>query len=365
MDFTLAERVIQGSDIPHFRMNFKQARRFMLSKDFMTRVYQNAPKSVERAIARCDLARLPFERVWLEIDEQIMADAASAANVRKVGPREGNGILGYYIYRNPAKMDDPTEWRADIYISNPDFRGGEVMCMPLSLQLGRVGELFHDMQYLQRRVTEIVSATAWGYFEAGSNKPIIADDLLAKGMMCLDPGFMQELMKREGIHGKEFVGETAETFYRLYTKWIFPMVQTCTGDLQFLITTLAMINHIPTRTIHVARSGFYRKRLKNHPYLDYQCIEIDTSRVRSERSIGRLLGRAEHDAIKKRAHEVRGHWRYYLQMPRCNEVDHVWEVKDHNHHTCQRCGTRRTWIDAHQRGDASIGYVTHDYEVVN
>lgn len=68
-----------------------------------------------------------------------------------------------------------------------------------------------------------------------------------------------------------------------------------------------------------------------------------------------------------RAHEVRGHWVNYNRNPHC---DHMWtqmapEVPgdERERWHCGHCGQRRTWRKSFQRGDASLGYVTHEYRV--
>ena len=33
-------------------------------------------------------------------------------------------------------------------------------------------------------------------------------------------------------------------------------------------------------------------------------------------------------------------------------------------YACKRCGTYRTWIKEHQRGDATLGYVKKTYKVM-
>jgi hypothetical protein len=48
--------------------------------------------------------------------------------------------------------------------------------------------------------------------------------------------------------------------------------------------------------------------------------------------------------IRRRAHQVRGHWRDDWRLPK---------------------GNKTLWIAEHQRGDASLGLVIHDYEITH
>jgi hypothetical protein len=78
--------------------------------------------------------------------------------------------------------------------------------------------------------------------------------------------------------------------------------------------------------------GSYRK------YLNYHMITLhipDTMRRKVARAIVM-------EVIRRRAHMVRGHWRDDWMLPK---------------------GNKTLWIEEHQRGDASLGWVNHDYTV--
>jgi len=63
--------------------------------------------------------------------------------------------------------------------------------------------------------------------------------------------------------------------------------------------------------------------------------------------------------LRRRAHQVRGHWRRDWRKPLLAGCEHVWNEEIF----CTLCGGHKLWIDEHQRGDASLGFVMHDYEV--
>jgi hypothetical protein len=87
---------------------------------------------------------------------------------------------------------------------------------------------------------------------------------------------------------------------------------------------------VPARGF-VAR-GSYRR------FLDYKVLTINIPEQAGLRKIARqVIG-----IIRRRAHLVRGHWRDDWRLPK---------------------GNKSLWIHEHQRGDASVGFVTHDYEV--
>jgi hypothetical protein len=68
------------------------------------------------------------------------------------------------------------------------------------------------------------------------------------------------------------------------------------------------------------------------------------------------------------AHQVRGHWRLYQRGPGllCPDRAHEWGAADARGQAhCARCSAWRTWIGEHQRGDATLGFVIHDYAVTH
>jgi hypothetical protein len=64
---------------------------------------------------------------------------------------------------------------------------------------------------------------------------------------------------------------------------------------------------------------------------------------------------------RRRAHMVRGHWRIDWRHPPKPLCAHEWSTEG----VCERCRGHRLWVHEHQRGDASLGFVTTDYAVVH
>jgi hypothetical protein len=61
-----------------------------------------------------------------------------------------------------------------------------------------------------------------------------------------------------------------------------------------------------------------------------------------------------------RRHEVEGFWRNYEKTPGCV---HNWPIlpDEHGHWHCQKCPQWRTRVRQHERGDATVGFVTKEY----
>lgn len=113
--------------------------------------------------------------------------------------------------------------------------------------------------------------------------------------------------------------------------------------LNVLINLLAMINVMPIVELSERKErGRGLRKGKTYPFLDYSLINIQIpNKTRYELSAE--LRKAARTEIHKKRHHVRGHWRHYRAPD----------------------GTllRRVWISDHYRGDAELGFVTHDYHV--
>jgi len=60
---------------------------------------------------------------------------------------------------------------------------------------------------------------------------------------------------------------------------------------------------------------------------------------------------------------VRGHWRIDWRHPPDPMCPHDYVATDDAHLTCRLCRGMKIHIPPHERGDASLGMVTHDYRV--
>jgi hypothetical protein len=108
------------------------------------------------------------------------------------------------------------------------------------------------------------------------------------------------------------------------------------SELRKVITLLAAINDIPVGIKKVVPShGFFAKG-RYRSFLDHHVITLTLPKGRDPQKAARQIIAIS----RRRAHQVRGHWR-----------------RDWRHEGC------RIWIKEHQRGDASLGFVTHDYRV--
>lgn len=96
---------------------------------------------------------------------------------------------------------------------------------------------------------------------------------------------------------------------------------------------------------------------KLRAYAAHSLINIDLNEIAE---VNKHL--SENERAGYRAHEVRGTWVNYDKDENCT---HTWNLREGetDRYQCPKCGQRRSWRKAHQQGDASLGYVTHEYRI--
>lgn len=140
------------------------------------------------------------------------------------------------------------------------------------------------------------------------------------------------------------------------------MMRETKGQLRHLWALLSVINDVPVLRREVKRGlGFFGQG-RYRQFLDHVTV---TLRVPQKQTVCRL---AQHliARSRRRAHEVRGHWRLYQRGEGvlCRPELHRWRTSERGTAlVCEVCPAWRSWITQHERGDASLGFVTHDYSV--
>jgi hypothetical protein len=134
------------------------------------------------------------------------------------------------------------------------------------------------------------------------------------------------------------------------------------GNMRWLITILAMMNQVPTIKHYFPANGHRIKRGKSVPYLDHNVITLKLPKENYLAIINRRLNKAAADRRKNRAHLVRGHFRT-MEHGKGIQCRHAPTLVENGVGYCLRCEQKIRWIAEAQRGDASLGWVNHDYVV--
>jgi hypothetical protein len=116
----------------------------------------------------------------------------------------------------------------------------------------------------------------------------------------------------------------------------------------------ATINDLPVIMENVEPSRGYISKGSYKKFLKHSVVHLNVPETRWRKLIAKAA-----TILRRRAHQVRGHWRKDWRNPLSPLCEHIF-AEDLS---CTRCQGRKLWIGEHQRGDTSLGFVTHDYEV--
>lgn len=376
-------------------LKIKQAERFVLDRDALDAIVRasvvTTPRDVRRLEGMLTLARLPHRKMFVEYDlftkHDVGYKVGTIANVPETGDK---GRAGWLLER--VKEDDPCLWTA-LYVTN--YNDGNVsfgavgflVCtdergLPVSPRLTMEPELdpkeeerrfegqyvFNDMLILPHQLKDEsyhesnYGVLPWGLFVQRDNdsQPIqmVVTERLGIAVRVMLPRQAHQVYPRwmNDEEKKNFIADrTGDALFE------------SRGDVRFLVTMLSLLNSVPIRAVARPHSGSKARMVgtKMVRYMDHSTIRINLS---STESVQRLYKIVQQRA-KQRRHEVRGFWRTYQRgdFP-CSRwpVDkHVW-VPMHDGGPpvkCAHCDSWRVWVDEHERGDASLGWVRHDYEV--
>lgn len=129
---------------------------------------------------------------------------------------------------------------------------------------------------------------------------------------------------------------SGKTENNLYKSAMDQWMKQSASDLRYAWSLLAAINDTPVTVEQVRPSKGFIARGQYRKFLEHNVIRLKVpGRITLQTLAGRVMR-----ASRRRAHQVRGHWRENYRKP-----------------------GEKLWIKEHQRGDASLGFVTHDYSV--
>jgi hypothetical protein len=131
---------------------------------------------------------------------------------------------------------------------------------------------------------------------------------------------------------------------------------------------LATINDLPVRIEKVESARGYVARGRYRRFVEHSVIRLTVPETRYRALVIRTSS-----VLRRRAHQVRGHWRKDWRNPPnklcdCSRLpphERALVMEHINESTlrCRKCLGHHLWIHEHQRGDAGLGFVMHDYTV--
>jgi len=253
-------------------------------------------------------ARLPHASTWIEYDLRLCQERSMTILGQEFDTNEMPGREGWLLQQHP-KLEQA--FIAHIFSydqGRTDTSGFDTWTFPLAFAWTT------DDSPLPWRCIEIQGRTA----------SEVATGLT--GYMSSSVGIVPQTDLITAPRGKGMPERLAE----LLTEW--------QGVMRRMWALLATINDIPVTFKNVVAAKGFVARGSYRRFLDHRVITLQVP----QRTDLRRLARKAVAIARKRAHQVRGHWR-----------------KDRWH------PGERFWIREHQRGDASLGFVTHDYKVTH
>lgn len=350
-----------------YRTDLRKAHRFVLDDDFVryaTEISSTLP--AEKLLSRLQYATLPYEITWIEFNlhEKVKVMRAihglKSMDMTEVAPRLG--IIMHRLTDTEFLMELAVET-----ITDEQMFIGTVVCYFISTRddyewkaddgrrFGCKPMLMDDQQ-----LSDVARASMWGYATGG--KSTVLEKASQLNMLRL-PSYLQ----RHGCMGygrmhyiavelaksKDSVMEMA--------KLVLHEVGEFSGMGRWVVTVLAMLNEVPIDAHRVEPKGHVRTGLTNRrPRMDYHKVVLRLPKTEPIRYIERHF----RTASRRRAHEVRAHWRTYLDEIHCKPNEHDWQYDhDEGWRVCGKCTAFGRLIHEHIRGDASLGWVRHDYVI--
>jgi hypothetical protein len=335
------------------RDKIRQARRFHLDKTFFSGLDGNTQRAMRDITGKCDLAHLPYDTVWLEFQTE---DRYAGLYVKAEPQKELCTHTAFLLER--FVPGDPSKWRATkFHLSVKEADIAMPICTASIIFGAEAGyNALSDNPEFARHLRD-VSAALWGFVlpdpSGEGTISYVPEAIEHRAAVVGDKFFCAPLMRHIEAHGQDLEGFLDTTIRR--------DIRFLRSEANFLVNALAMINYTPVTYKEVPSPGHYEYKLRNLPYLAHSVITLN---VAQDQVVDFVRNALKHAAARKRAHDVRGHWRHYKTPFVCAQYEiHTWE-KQADRDTCTRCQTFRTWIPEHVRGDATLGWVKHDYEVV-
>jgi len=163
---------------------------------------------------------------------------------------------------------------------------------------------------------------------AGSPKGLVTPAAVLVGL----PEYITETVSINACPG--FSGEAHEAFKRS-DRWQFNPLGEMAHDMRYLWSLLSTINELPISRKEIRPDKGYVSRGRYRRFSEHTVISLTVPVKRYQVVAKRAIAIA-----RRRGHQVRGHFR----KDRWHPGEHI-------------------WIREHVRGDTSLGFVLHDYEI--
>jgi hypothetical protein len=387
-----------------YRAKLRQAQRFVLDDDAV-RLVCHLSHQFDRFDAWSILSRLPYRTMFVELDLHVkvkeyenMGTLGFPFNPNEVAPRMG--LLLYLDAEEPSPR-----WICHQFLDNVPIGGSEILptqsCPSmLAYVFDPEGEpinpvkgskfwraptlsLVKDMPRSRINLIDKDGRKVMGmcdpeYILCGKLKPrenfaahrqdgsdiYIADEPLvdapewfvARSAAIIDPWWRARCdnMLKDERHRMTVLND------------IIGQVNEESGGLRWIIALLGAINELPKDVKPIiSRVGTRSVYGHNLPFFTQSHLKILLPRDDRVVWARKKLDHSAGETLKRKRGTVRGHWKiveYGKKVPGY-QCRHIPVIEDKWLAICQKCELLIRWVTDFERGDASLGYVYHTYEV--
>lgn len=344
-----------------------------LSVDFVDLVC-NMCQNIEKVEYWCNLARLPYPTMWMEVDghEKVKSMNRHGNLIEPIDLDNVPTRLGYLFQELDAssgawsmtsflsdwvdKTGKPNENSVGIDCITWFFapEGTSVRMAKLALPYKSLHDNFPDVLPKGIEAVGIGLQAAIGTSKAVAMTPWIENRL----QVAIEPLYqiaMDEFIKNNGNIVTLSNHMVKQTIYSLREN---------SGLIRFMITALALLNNAPNvKHIVSPKTGYQLRNFHKVPYLGHRTVELVIPKRKPIVHFTKLLKNASDERRKVRAHSVRGYFRQIEHGKPTIRCDHVPTLVENGLGICLKCERMIRWIPTHTRGDATLGWVQHDYNV--
>jgi hypothetical protein len=295
-----------------------RARPYRFDEAASAKIGAFSTECIDLVAANLEFAIPPFDSIYIEIDIQQCISGTGRAHPTNAEP-DADWKLGFLI-------DHGTIWTVACNKTQPHC-----------------------------------AVSPWGYidtsyFEHGVARHDMspwnekAELLLGSAVRDVDKGMMSKFLDRfdVGFFGRPNISREAMDY----------MLAGSVGEIRFLSAALLFLQ--ARRGVSIGGVPFERRmtRGKSRVFMAHSTVTINLEgpvEMRRAFTIG--------DRQSPRAHEVPAHFAHRYGDRNC---EHQWREREDEptHWDCPLCGRFRYLRKQHMRGDASIGFVTRDYNVI-
>lgn len=326
-DFLVSRKVAD-----RVRARLRAARVFSLDGAAVDRFADVVRELPELVVRQHEFARAPFDTCWFEFDYRRFWERVTG----RTADADSDSLLGYLVDHGTVHAV------AGGTLAEPN---ATPRIVPVSYHLHEPWSAAEQSEFLAKTRTDGFQLDAFLWGESVLHLDRATRTAMREGNSC-------QLLTPPRIPAHDA---------------FMSFIQGASGDMRNVVALLLLMNR-PSLTSFVREIASTRHFLKgkSRPFLSHTVVTIPVD----PKPVLLRMGMPDDAETPRRRHEVRGHFSRDLayRQGTAARCDHAMEpdlASRHpdRSHMCRKCGGKRWWVPAHERGDAGIGFVNKRYLV--